>query len=181
MKPRIALTLILMLIVCGNLMAQDRGPVDQGSVIIGGSAAFTSSKYEDASSRITYVRFSPSLLYFVANSIAIGATASIESTSAGNQDYSEFSIGPKFAYFAKTKSESLFPFLGGSFTFTGGEDYSSTLIHVGGGLNTFLVSHVAVTGEMFFESQHIDPDNEWYDSYSISTFGVLFGLSVFIY
>jgi len=181
MKALIAAMLVLVIICNACLFAQEAGPIDKGSLIIGGSASFTSSKAEGSSTRVTGISLRPSLLYFFFPSVAIGGNIHIQNTSAGYYEASAFSIGPKVAFFFRTKSDNLYPYLGASFNITSADDYTATELRLSGGLAALVVSHVAITGEFFYQLEHYDPDSEYYSAYNLNTFGVTFGITAFIY
>ncbi len=121
-------TLIAMLVLLMAASAFAANPVAKGMLYMDGAwtgnfaiAGGDLNKDADDESQ-TYLQLNPSLGYFLADGIAIGATVMFESWKQGDYKTNGFGAGPKIMWFPTAKNADepkgkLLPFLSGSFIF----------------------------------------------------------------
>jgi len=160
------------------------GPIDKGSMIIGGTAMYASmgdDLYEVGDESITAITLTPSVGFFVAPGILLGADFTYTSISGGEDDdldYSAFAIGPNVAYFFNldpTRVEAkgaLYPYVKGFFTYGSvsmGEDEDATVTSFGGrgGIMMMLSNAIALDMGIQYNKDSLEPDSDDEDSESI--------------
>ena len=158
-------------------------PIDKGSMIIGGSAGFQSMGGEElrGDERTTIFTIAPQFYYFVAPNISVGATLSYQSISRGDDSDSATGIGPGIFYFFGDENSKTFPFLGVNYMYTSDKDsYTKNDINLIGGAAFMIAKNVAITGSAFYMIESYSPDGSD-ESFSGNTFGVQFGVDVFVF
>lgn len=174
------------------------GPVDKGSVIVGGGFSFTSNGgdlYENfEGDGQTFITFMPNLAFFVAPSIAVGGEIIFQKSSQGDYSESGFGIGPSVAYFFNTdptRTEikgAVYPYVELYFQYIklsmddGGGDDKANLTAFGGkgGIMYMLTKHWAVNSNLYYQSESLKPDGAD-DSISGSTLGLSVGVTAFLF
>ena len=158
-------------------------PIDKGSIILGGTASFQSLGGEDlrGDDRTSLFTLTPQFFYFVAPNFSVGAILNYQSISRGDFSDSAIGIGPTVIYFFGDASSNTYPFLGASYIYTSDEDsYTKNDIRLMGGSAFMIAKNVSITGDVFYLIESYKSDNAD-DSVSGNTFGVEFGVTVFIF
>ena len=108
-----ALILAVVVLVPALVAAQDFAG-DTGSVLIGGSAVFSSSggdlNENGDGDRQTFVQFNPVAIYFISPGIGIGGMLNYSRSSQGDTYSNTFGIGPSLAYLAGGGGKEIVPF-----------------------------------------------------------------------
>jgi hypothetical protein len=172
-------------------------PIDKGSMILGGNVYFQSlgGDYykgggEDGA---TVLAFMPSVGYFVAPSIMIGAVIDFEKASQGDVSATEFGFGPMVGYFfnmdaARTEVKgAMYPYLKAFFMYgkssyddgddeTEEIDLKKTTFGGMGGVMFMLSNAVAADISVKFENESYKYDVDGAESVSgtVITFGLGF-------
>jgi hypothetical protein len=196
MKKAIIILAMAMLLAASISSAE--GPVDKGSMIVGGEVSFTSQGgdlYENSDEDgVTTIAFMPNLSFFVAPSIAVGGEVIFQKFSQGDYSESAFGIGPTVAYFFNTdptRTEikgAVYPYVQVYFQYiklsrdAGDGDDEATMTAFGGkgGIMYMLTKHWAVNSNLYFQSESFKPDGAD-DSVSGSTMGLSVGVTAFLF
>ncbi len=194
MKKRLLTTLVILVFAVGAFAAD--GPIDKGSMMLGGNVYFESQSgdlYKNADGDSPSMFFaSPSFGYFIAPSIMIGAMIGFESYSIGDGGFTEFAFGPMAGYFfnldaSRTEAKGgIYPYIKGFFLFdtfkikdVDGSDNTTTF---GGeaGINYFLSNSVALDFGLGFKSDSYKPDGAD-ESVSGTSIQIGIGIDAFIF
>ncbi len=144
----------------------------------------------------TYLQLNPSLGYFIANGIGIGATVMFENYSQGDYKENGFGAGPRILWFptaanADEPKGKILPMVAASFLFTsekvefGPNDeikVSGYAARLSGGGVWMLTNGFGVHGEVYFELQNAkttvtDDEGEFEgDGVSGNEFGIMLGV-----
>ncbi len=144
----------------------------------------------------TYLQLNPSLGYFIANGIAIGATVMFESYSQGDYKENGFGAGPRILWFptaatADDPKGKILPFVAGSFIFesskmeVSSDDETKVSGYAGrlsGGGVWMLTNGFGVHGEVYFELQNakttvtFEGEETEGDGVSGNEFGIMLGV-----
>ena len=113
-------TLALLLILPALLVAQEYA-VDKGSMLVGGEAGFAmmgGDLYKDFDdNKMTVMTISPTLMYFIAPGLGIGADVEFTKMSQGDMSSTTMGVGPGIAYFIGNASSTMYPYLSASYIF----------------------------------------------------------------
>ena len=163
--------------------------MDRGVWTAGGSASLTHYAF-GLGNGATSISLFPSVGYFFLPGFVVAATLQYAHSSGG--DYSStstvFGAGPRLAYYFGSGSAKLHPYLAVA-AFIGSERQriqgSTSSVGVwswrgAGGIALLLARNVAVTGEAFFGQLHRDVP-ALVPAQNTDTFGLSFGLSLFLY
>src|SRR5690606_33508685 len=82
---RLALGLALLLLAPSLVQAQSYA-IDKGSLMIGGTAGFSSTGGEGTDDRLTQILINPSLQYFVTRGLAFGGEVTLQHFSRGDSE-----------------------------------------------------------------------------------------------
>jgi hypothetical protein len=187
MKRLVVLTTIMLLVLAATAMAAN-SPIDKGSVILGGSASFSSMSgdlYKVGDNSTTLILLSPSVGYFVSPGLELGAKIVFSSISIGGSSASSFTFGPEVGYYfgSGTRAEvkgSVYPYLKGFFLLNSSEGDKMTTFGGKGGINYMLSNAVALDAGASFQSDSYKPDGATSSvSGSVMTIGV--GVTAFIF
>lgn len=163
--------------IAPSASAQDYA-IDQGSMIIGGSASLTSSSrssfFSEDNRRID-LSIQPQVQYFVTPNWAIGGTTLFGVSNLGSSERETdvfFGAGPAFSYYFGGEDSTVYPYLSTSALVLGGdrELYRGT---ASAGAAWMVSRNVALTGEGFLEADLEDTSN--------NIFGLRFGVRVFVW
>lgn len=149
----------------------------QGSILIGGTAGFTSTSAGDGD--VTQVNFSPLIGYFVTDRVAVGGQLTMNFLG-GDADGSTIGIGPAVRYYFNGSGPIRF-FGQGNFnwqTVDIGEDFDSESgvgFGLGAGLDYFFNEHVALEAILGYNNFKFSDSDD-----SINTFGLSIGVAAFI-
>jgi len=164
-------------LLSASLMSQTQ----KGSVMIGGTAGFTSSKTGDITE--TDITFSPMAGFFVMDQLAIGGGLNL-GVSSIKQDGETFSattlgIQPMVRYYFNGSGNVRFfgqgNFQYASVKFEDQDARTATGFGVGAGVSFFLNDHVAIEGLLGYNSLKVKDASD-----ATGTFGLQFGVSTFI-
>jgi len=155
---------------------------DKGSIRIGGSGNFSSSKSEGAENRTTILDLRPDVQYFVAPGLALGGELSLTRSSNGDASNTLVGIGPIASYYFGG-AERTQPFvsarLGVSQATFGGDDLTQTSMRGAAGLLMLLSSSVGVSSELFYSYTRVEFAGTG-DSNS-NNFGLALGIAAFLF
>lgn len=151
MKKILSLVVLLFAATIGFVNAQ----TSAGNMMLGGGISFSTTSYE-ASSDVedSYISFSPSFGYFVADNFVVGAGLSIlnsvEDNGFNRTEWSSFGFGPFVRYYKFTSNDK-FAFYGqASLLFESGKQDATPGGEVKTGATTFAVS----PGFAYFFNEH---------------------------
>jgi len=174
------LALFIMLPACS--FAQKGYAIDKGVIVIDGMASYVSAGgdlYGD--DRVSVIALNPSIGYFIMPHLAMGVNFGFQKTSHGDDSDTIFAVGPSVAYFMGDANSKVYPFVAGTFLYSSEDDHhTQTDIKLKGGAAFMIAKNVAITGNAFYkmESQKWETADE---SESGNTFGVEFGVGIFIF
>jgi hypothetical protein len=168
-----------------SLAAQDGYATGRGSMIIGGSANFTSSQSGD-NGRLTTFGLQPSVQYFVSRGLALGGSVSFDRSWAGDQSLTSYGLGPVVSCYFPDPNNRLYPFLSlragylrSAFRNPGEErDGSGTSARAAGGVLYMLSASVGINSELFYQSVSQSEEGQTLDS---NAFGLAVGITAFIF
>ena len=199
-----AIIILAMALLLAATVSSAEGPVDKGSMIVGGEVSFSShggDAYENSDGDgVTNIGFSPFLAYFVAPSIAVGGEVLYNKSSQGDWSASTFGVGPTVAYFFNldaTRTEvkgTVYPYVQAFFKYgkytsgSGDNDHKETVTYFGGkgGIMYMLTDHWAVNANLNYQSENYKqtepevPEGED-DSVSGNTLGFNVGVTAFLF
>jgi len=173
--------------------------VDHGAWLVGGSAAYSSSRMDSDTTRVTYIYISPELGYFVSRGLLVGAIIPFSHSSATGYRITTYGVGPRVSYFFSSGPRRFYPFLTATAMLqwtretwvsqldpTGIEvrDTGRTQSYeVSAGVAAMLTGDVALTGEGYLGSYHYSTQQAGSEASTSAgnAFGVRFGLSVFLH
>jgi hypothetical protein len=189
----VALVLFMLGIATSNVAAAE-SPIDKGSVIVGGGAAFSSlggKLYEDNDKGATLLLLYPSLSFYPARGLAVGGQLLLGSLSQGDYSLSITGIGPKLTYyFGANKGDHhgkgrTYPYFTASILYgqvsTDDDDdkVTGTLVTIGGGVNYMVANSIGLSAEMNYRSDTLKSEND--DSESGRSINVMVGFSLFLW
>jgi hypothetical protein len=178
------LILALSLFMPIRTFAQKAYAVDKGSMLVGGSAGFTSiggDAIDEDGDRVSVFVINPDLLFFVSPHVALGGAVSVVSVSFGGESNTTFGIGPTVGYYFGNENSKTYPFIKGRFIYTNdADDFSETDFQFEGGAAFMIAKNVALTGSAFYLIQSFKPEGAD-ESISGNTFGIQFGIEAFVF
>lgn len=170
--------LVLLLLSPIRLFSQKSYAVDRGSIILGGTAGFSSTG-ENGGDRFTRIALTPSLSYFLVPNLAIGGNATYSRFSTSGFSSTFFGIGPTIAYYFGDMNSKSYPFVSSSFFYGRQLDFSSRIdLRFSSGVAFLIAKNVAITGEAFFlliNTIDAGPEDNG------NSFGIEIGISTFIF
>lgn len=210
MKKLLIITAILLL---STVVFAAENPTDKGSLLLNGNASFTSISGDELTGdeSVTTINIIPSLGYFIAPNIMIGADLEYVKASYADVSASSFGIGPTVGYYFNMdpmRMESkgaIFPYVKGFFIWTttspdldediefDGEVISAdddmpklktTTYGLEGGLVFMLSNSVGADFSLrySFDSYKVDvPDVDDEESVDGNTLNIGVGITAFIY
>jgi len=170
--------LILLTAGAGGAWAQ----TDKGGLVFMGTASFTTSSGDlYGGNSFTTLELSPRAYYFVADQIGVGGRLGFRNTSTSGFSTSSITFGPDAAYFFKTSSDNLLPFVGAGLFITStsvsnghSSSASGFTFSLHGGLAYLLKEHLSIFPEL-----SLNLENQ--DSNSGTTIMLGVGLAGFLY
>jgi outer membrane protein len=173
MKHKTFALLVSLFFCAGAVFSQ---PV-QGSVLIGGTAGFNSSSFDETN--FSTIHLNPLLGFFLTDQLAVGVSVNL-TAFGGDSDGSTFGIGPFVRYYFNNSGEArFFGQAGISYVSTDpGEpldSFSSFGFGVGAGADWFLNPNVALEAILGFSSSKAEDADE-----STTTIGLNIGVAAFI-
>ncbi|HVD59649.1 MAG TPA: hypothetical protein VNC11_02170 [Gemmatimonadaceae bacterium] len=204
MKMRISPRLLAFLVLAPRLLQSQQkidSPIRQGSVQIGGTAAFTHYHNIDFDNEYTTLELMPRLGYFVRRGLAVNANLQFRKQWLDNVNLVNWGIGPGLSYYFTTSKRRLFPFVSGRTLFVRGnthvdertsdgvtlpayhyKTFSNSWLISGGAL--FMISRqVGISSELFYQHENVGADGPSSQHFDVPTemYGVQWGLAVFIF
>jgi len=169
--------------------------MDRGAWTVGGTASVAHFNLLGSENGSTAISLFPSVGYFVLPGVVVAATLQyVHSTGNGYSSASTgFGAGPRLAYYFGKGSATFHPYVAAAalvgsdspgFTGSNGSNGSNGWWswRGAGGIAFLLARNVAVTGEAFYGQIHYDlPDVIPSSSRTTDSFGLSFGLSLFLY
>jgi hypothetical protein len=155
--------------------------VDRGSVLVGGSAGWSSADTgDDSSGRFTTLLLNPSALYFVAPGLAMGGDATLVRYGRDDNSSTSVGVGPTIAYYFGGGPRPVYPFLSANIHYARGGlgtdgAYSTWNYSASAGAVAMLADAVGINGSLYFRNDRDDVDN-WHN-----TVGLAFGISAFVF
>ena len=166
--------------------------MDRGVWTVGGTASVAHASTLGFDNGRTAISLFPSVGYFVLPGFVVAATLQyVHSTGNGYSSASTgFGAGPRLAYYFGNGSASFHPYVAAAALI--GSDSQRLLGTTGshgwwswrgaGGIAFLLARNVAVTGEAFYGQVHYDVSGAGESlSQTSASFGLSFGLSLFLY
>jgi hypothetical protein len=183
---------VLAFVIAPGLAHAQGYAVDKGSVNVGGTASFTSSKAttaDVAQPRLTTLGLAPHLLFFLAPGIAVGGEASLGRTSSDGNSTTQYGLGPAIEYYFGHEERNWYPFVGASVRFSHvsgdgqlGSDFRD--LRASAGLLFLLSPSVGVNSELYLSRTHTTFESpatlEELDS-NTTAFGLAIGISAFVF
>ncbi len=205
MKKGLLTTLLILVFAIGAFAAD--GPVDKGSMMLGGTLYFMnqggdyykamSTTGDDAT---TTIGIMPEFGYFIAPSIMIGASFEMLSETTGDDKTNGLAFGPMVGYFfnmddARAEAKGgLYPYIKGFFNmgtmkmegpWMGDETYKTSITQFGGmaGINYMLTNTVALDFGFKFSSDSFKAKEPIESDEAVTGTTMWFGagISTFIY
>jgi hypothetical protein len=155
--------------------------VDRGSVLVGGSASWTSADTGDSDGgRLSTLLLNPSVLYFVAPGLALGGDATLARYARDDYSSTSVGVGPAIAYYFGGSRRSLYPFLSANVHYARsglGDGTSGSAWSYSGsaGAVAMLADAVGINGSLFYRNER-DDLGDWRN-----TVGLAFGISAFVF
>ena len=185
MRPILLTTLAAVAATSLTAHAQGRTAIDQGSVLVGGSASITRTSVEAGTTELTStnVFLSPRALFFIAPRFALGGAFTVGRTSSDNQSSTGLGAGPALRYYLVPGGRTALPYVGAGFQVSrltydlpSGLETSETTREFDGvvGVDFMVTRQVGIVAEAFvssFRRNRSDSD--------ATTFGLRFGIDAF--
>lgn len=162
--------------------------VDEGGAIIAGMGSFSSlggDLYADSDdNRLTSITLLPSISYFFAPGLGVGAAIEYSRQSQGDNKYHTLGVGPTVSYYIGSSSSKAFPFLAAGFRFydLGDDDDSigGTDIVFGGGVLAEVTDNVGLVIEAGYHMMNLK-HTDWDESMKGNIFSVSVGVAGLLY
>lgn len=191
---RVLMSSAVLLVTCFGVAFSADSPIDPGSVVLTGSASFTSQGGDlyatggdsagGGSARLNSFTLQSTVGGFLSRGFNLGGTFVLQNMSQGGDGVTSVGIGPKVAYFFgpdAIRSEvkgSTIPVMGASFLYRsisgGGDSVTGTSFSFSGGVVHMVTRSVALDVEAVYQ---IDT----FKSVGGNSFGILAGLGFFIW
>ena len=167
--------------------------MDHGAWTVGGTASVAHGSTQGFDNGRTAISLFPSVGYFFLPGFLVAATLRYAHSSGGSSTSTGFGAGPRLAYYFGKGSATFHPYVAAAalvgsdspgFTGSNGSNGSNGWWswRGAGGIAFLLARNVAVTGEAFYGQIHYDlPDVIPSSSRTTDSFGLSFGLSLFLY
>lgn len=167
MKNLLKFTLSLIAFLCLSQVVSAQA-VNQGALMLGGSASFTSTSIKDVDGSNTDIRFNPNIGYFIADDLAIGLGLDV----VNGNDNTDLGLGPfvRF-YFADAIFVQANVGLG-----LGDNEFVD--FEVGLGYSWFLNNSVAIEPKLFYRNHNVSDDNPF--GFDSSVIGLSIGVQAFL-
>jgi len=189
---RILIATVMALAVTPGLAYAQAYATDKGSITLGGTASFTSSRaeIEDVSApRVTSLTLAPRALFFLAPGLAVGGEAALGHIAADGESTTTYGLGPAVTYYFGRQQRSWYPFVAGSVHFTHvsgdrqlGSDFRD--LRASAGLLFLLSGSVGINSELFVSTSHTtfeSPATLEELSSDTRAFGLAIGIAAFIF
>ena len=173
---------LVFLLVVPGLSAAQVPALEQGSMLIGGSAGFSSSR-GDGGSRFTNIGVAPSVQYFVVPGLAVGGSLPLGALFRDDETSVRFGIGPAATYFF-VQAGPLHPFLDASVRYEVNQmvddDRRSTTLGYDAGLGVmaFLNEAIGVHARLYYRASHSEFEGQ---ESEFDTLGLSMGVSTFLF
>ena len=164
--------------------------MDRGVWTVGGTASVAHSSTSGLDNGSTAISLRPSVGYFFLPGFVVGATLQYAHSSGSGSTWTGFGAGPSLAYYFGKGSLSFHPYVTAAALFgSDSQEFMGSTSSRGwwswrgaGGIAFLLARNVAVTGEAFYGQVHYDVSGAGESlSQTSASFGLSFGLSLFLY
>lgn len=169
----ITLTLALLLAAPALLGAQSYA-IDRGSLLVGGSAGFTSSGSDGDDSRLSQLLVNPQIQYFVTRGLAFGGEITVHRTSFDDSSGTYYGGGPSMMYFFGGDERPVYPYLSANLQLLRSGDENVFGYRAAGGAIVMLVDAVGVNGSLYYQAMEDDIS-------SSDTYGLALGIAAFVF
>ena len=172
-RIRAALPLLLL---CGavSMAEAQTHAVDRGSLLIAGSAGFSSSGSDGSDERTTQILLQPRLQYFIVPGLALGGQFLIRRISDDDDSSTTVGVGPEMSYyFGAATTKLAYPFLSAGLQIYEGD---TDAFGFGGSAGLLIMLAEAVGLETALYYREMD-----YDDFGTDVFGLSVGISAFIF
>ncbi len=154
--------------------------VNQGAWMIGGTAGFSSQKFDGVDESQTIINITPNLGYYIMDDLAIGARVNFLSVSFDGDTDSNFGFGPYARYYITNPI-----FLQAGIDFEAAaldlnsllNDEGSSTLHFMVGYSWFLNNSIAIEPALYYDIYNGDEDINDAD---YSRFGLNIGVQAFL-
>lgn len=171
---RLALMLALLLLAPSLVQAQSYA-IDKGSLMIGGTAGFSSTGGDGSDDRLTQIFINPSLQYFVTRGLAFGGDVAVQHFSQGDGGSTTYGVGPAVTYFFGGDERPVYPYLSGSVQLLRGHDDETSVGYgASAGAIMMLMDAVGLDGSIYYQTTEDD-------DFSRNTFGLAVGIAAFVF
>lgn len=158
--------LSLALVLIPAALAAQGGPIDPGSIVLGGSISFSNAGgdlYENADGDgVTTLTVNPRALFFVKRGLAVGGELVVSRTSQGDFEITTLGIGPAVYYFFGASGARYYPFVGATlaYTETSSDAFDASGLAFGGtaGIAYMLSESIAVTTALSYQVEELEID-----------------------
>jgi hypothetical protein len=164
---------------------------DRGSILVGGTASFTSSKADsddgEENDRFNSLSIMPRALFFVAPGLALGGQLIFGRSSAGDNSSTSWGIGPEAADYFGGAETMTHPYLTGHFNYVrtsdNDDDNDLTGRQYGGGIGLlFLISSsVGIDAQAFIRRVQTSLEGFPAADAEGTIIGLQFGISAFVF
>lgn len=173
-------------------------PVSKGGWVVDGNASFSRTSSDASNNAQTSFSVTPTALVFVASRIAIGGSLGLGYAKNGDFKSSSFAVGPRAQFYLGDTASQWLPFVSGSVlpqwassrttaaisgtpTVVESDSFGLTL-DASLGLTRLLASHVGATGEAYYTRRNAETESRGVSTdFTTNSFGLRFGLTVFLY
>ena len=168
------------------------GPTDRGSKLIGGTASVERTSSEGSTS--TSFSVQPTVLFFVANRVAIGGEVGLSYFDHENGNATSWFIGPAGRLYFGPSTAKTIPYLGASVQVgsssissdsPGSSDTDASAWRIEGlaGLTFMISRQVGIAGELFVQRDERDFETGTIGEVTstVTRYGIRFGIAAFIF
>jgi hypothetical protein len=160
---------------------------DRGSLILGGGLSLSSERWpqvedgETSHTRVTYVRMSPQVQYFVAPGIAVGGSLGLTHSSGSGSSSTSYGIGPQVSYFFGQGQRAAYPYVSVETGYATARGSDSGTIGYGGvaGLLYMLNTAVGLNGSLYYRVEQWTGEDSGLPSEH--RMGLSIGVSAFVF
>ena len=173
-------------LLAAQSVAAQSSATDRGSFLVAGSASFSSNRTAGDDDRLTVLNVNPTIQYFVAPGVAVGASLGLGRASADNVTSTTIGIGPILTLYFNQVSPTVLPFISAEFnvsqtlieTQITDNDVTNTGIQGAAGLLLLLSNSVGINAQLFYRHLNVSAGDSDLDG---NSYGLAFGISAFVF
>lgn len=170
---RFALALAFLLVAPSLLSAQSYA-IDRGSLLIGGTAGFSSTGGDFDDERTSILIIHPSVQYFVTRGLSFGGDISIQRVDRGGDARTNYGVGPSAMYFWGGAERTVYPYVSGGVRYVRSGDSDAFGYQAAGGAIVMLMDAVGLNGSLYYQQTEGD-------EFSTDSFGLALGIAAFVF